>query len=274
MSDLFEDVAGLIREAAEREIMPRFRSLSDEDIHEKAKNDLVTTADRNAEAWLTPELEKLLPGSRVLGEEAVAEDHSLLEIVRSDIPFWTVDPVDGTGNFVDGKETFGVMVALVEEGVTTHAWVYLPVPDEMFMAEHGGGTILVADENESAVHVPPAPGELSGAMGALNDHYMPEPWKARIGALAPRIGRRASVMCSAWEYTNIMRGRQHFAVYYRMMPWDHAPTTLLLREAGGVMRRIDTGVDYDARSESGPHLAAASEELWGLISKEVLSTSV
>lgn len=271
MGDLFEEVAGLIREAAAREIMPRFRSLADHEIQEKAKNDLVTIADRNAESWLTPRLEKLLPGSRVLGEEAVAEDNSLLEIVKSDIPFWTVDPVDGTGNFVAGKETFGVMIGLVEEGVTTHAWVYLPVPDEMFMAEHGGGTVLVSEGNSQAVHVPLAPRELSGAMGALNDHYMPEPWKTRIAALAPHIGKRISVVCSAWEYTNILRGVEHFAVYHRMMPWDHAPTTLLLREAGGVMRRIDTGVDYDARSGSGPHLAAANEDLWGKIATMVLS---
>lgn len=272
MSDLFEDVAALIREAAEREIMPRFRSLADHEIQEKAKNDLVTVADRNAEAWLTPRLEKLFPGSRVLGEEAVAEDRSLLGIVKSDTPFWTVDPVDGTGNFVAGKETFGVMIGLVETGVTTHAWVFLPVPDEMFMAEHGGGTMLVSDGQSKSVHVPPAPVELSGAMGALNDHYMPEPWKTRIAALAPHIGKRVSVVCSAWEYTNILRGDEHFAIYHRMMPWDHAPTTLLLREAGGVMRRIDTRVDYDARSESGPHLAAASEELWGKIAGMVLSS--
>ena len=271
MSDLFEDVSALIREAADREIMPRFRSLADHEIQEKAKNDLVTIADRNAEAWLTPRLEKLLPGSRVLGEEAVAEDKSLLEIVKSDTPFWTVDPVDGTGNFVAGKETFGVMIGLVEKGVTTRAWVFLPVPDEMFMAEHGGGTLLVSSGDRQPVHVPSVPAELSGAMGALNDHYMPEPWKSRIGALAPHIGKRVSIVCSAWEYTNIIRGIEHFAVYHRMMPWDHAPTTLLLREAGGVMRRIDTGVDYDARSPSGPHLAAASEDLWSKIATMVLS---
>ena len=271
MGDLFEEVGALIREAADREIMPRFRSLADHEIHEKAKNDLVTVADRNAEAWLTPRLEKLLPGSRVLGEEAVAEDQSLLKIVESDIPFWTVDPVDGTGNFVAGKETFGVMIGLVEKGVTTHAWVFLPVPNEMFMAEHGGGTTLIAGGTEQSVHVPPAPRELSATMGALNDHYMPEPWKSRLAALEPAIGKQISVVCSAWEYTNILRGTEHFATYYRMMPWDHAPTTLLLREGGGVMRRIDTGVDYDARSGAGPHLAAASEELWKLIATSVLS---
>ena len=270
MSDLFEEVAALIREVAEREIMPRFRSLADEDIQEKAKDDLVTIADRNAESWLTPRLEKLLPGSRVLGEEAVAEDKSLLKIVESDIPFWTVDPVDGTGNFVAGKETFGVMIGLVEEGVTTHGWVFLPVPDEMFMAEHGGGTVLLADGNSSTIHVPPAPKELSAAMGALNDHYMPEPWKSRIGALEPYIGKRVSVICSAWEYTNILRGSEHFAIYHRMMPWDHAPTALLLRESGGVMRRIDTNENYDARSSSGPHLGAASEDLWKLIASAVM----
>ena len=77
-------------------------------------NDLVTVADREAELFLTPRLLDLVDGV-VIGEEACASDPGLR--ARADAPVaWTVDPVDGTGNFVAGNERFCCMVALMNHG--------------------------------------------------------------------------------------------------------------------------------------------------------------
>ncbi len=57
-----------MRQAAAAEIMPRFRRLAEHEIDEKSgPHDLVTDADRKAEAYLTEALVKLLPGSVVVG---------------------------------------------------------------------------------------------------------------------------------------------------------------------------------------------------------------
>jgi fructose-1,6-bisphosphatase/inositol monophosphatase family enzyme len=58
-----EGVGDLLRQAGREIIMPRFRRLRVDDIREKAQADLVTIADEEAEAFLTPRLEALLPGS-------------------------------------------------------------------------------------------------------------------------------------------------------------------------------------------------------------------
>ena len=134
MDQLAEDVAALMREVAAREIMPRFRALADHEIEEKEKGELVTVADRASEAWLTPRLERLRAGSHTLGEEAVATDASLMSRLGNDVPLWTIDPVDGTANFVAGRETFGVMLSLIEKGEVTRGWIYLPVTDELGFA--------------------------------------------------------------------------------------------------------------------------------------------
>jgi fructose-1,6-bisphosphatase/inositol monophosphatase family enzyme len=39
-------------------------------------------------------------------------------------------------------------------------------------------------------------------------------------------------------------GHGHFAFYYRLFPWDHAPGLLLHREAGGYSARFD-GTPYN-----------------------------
>ena len=78
MDVLAETVALLMKEAAAEIVMPRFRALAAHEIEEKSPTDLVTIADREAELWLSPRLERLVAGSRVLGEEAAAAAPALL----------------------------------------------------------------------------------------------------------------------------------------------------------------------------------------------------
>ncbi|GAA4944537.1 hypothetical protein GCM10023238_08250 [Streptomyces heliomycini] len=76
------DVEELVRKAAAKEIVPRWRRLADHEVDLKSgPHDLVTDADRNAELYLTDALAALLPGSVVVGEEAGARQPG---VVRGD----------------------------------------------------------------------------------------------------------------------------------------------------------------------------------------------
>ena len=100
-------VADLLREGADRFILPRFQNLSSQEIATKSsKTDFVTIADQETEAWLIPRLLEAQPGF-VIGEEAAA----MSPRIRNQIPdgySWTIDPLDGTKNFVKGKPAFAV----------------------------------------------------------------------------------------------------------------------------------------------------------------------
>ncbi|NCW17003.1 MAG: hypothetical protein EBW38_17580, partial [Rhodobacteraceae bacterium] len=91
---LKSNIAALLREAADRFILPRFQNLQSQDITTKTSDtDFVTIADQQAEAWLTPRLLIEQPGF-VIGEEAAA----LTPAIRNNIPSgygWTIDPLDG-----------------------------------------------------------------------------------------------------------------------------------------------------------------------------------
>ena len=52
---------------------------------------------------------------------------------------WTVDPVDGTANFVNGNDRFCVMVALANDGVPQQSWIWLPLHRTLYHATAGGG---------------------------------------------------------------------------------------------------------------------------------------
>lgn len=262
MNKLAEEVASLMREVAALEIIPRFRALKDGDIEEKSKGDYVTIADREAELWLTPRLEALVAGSHVLGEEAVAADPSRLRLIESDAPVWTVDPVDGTGNFIAGRETFGVMVALVRNGETEQAWIYLPVSGEMAVAERGSGAWWHSGDETARLEAGHGPEDLRDIVGAFNTRFMPDEWRERVDSLAVHVGRETNDLCSAVDYTAVARGLKDIVTYHRMMPWDHVPGSLIVREAGGVVRDMASGADYVPRTLAGPHLVARDEQTW------------
>src|SRR5687768_6886571 len=75
---MFYDVGEILGEVASAVILPRYQALKEGEIHEKSAGDLVTIADLEAERAISPRLAALLPGSRVVGEEACAANPALL----------------------------------------------------------------------------------------------------------------------------------------------------------------------------------------------------
>ncbi len=126
-----EKVSDLMVTAAAEIILPRFRALKDGEIDEKDGGEVVTIADIEAEAWLTQRLPDLVPGSTVVGEEAVFADKAVFERLSADDPVWVIDPVDGTWNFANGRSTFAVIIAYVIAGEVEAGWIYEPVSETL-----------------------------------------------------------------------------------------------------------------------------------------------
>ena len=121
-----DDVLTLLKDVAEEVVNPRFRSLDREDIAEKNPGDLVTVADRESEERITAVLQSAYPDALVLGEEATAADAALMDRFRSAEHAFTVDPVDGTKNFVHGSPDHAMMIAEVKGGDVVRGWIWQP----------------------------------------------------------------------------------------------------------------------------------------------------
>lgn len=120
-----EQVSDLLREVAAEAVMPRFRRLAEAEVRLKSPGEEVTIADEEAERLLTAGLSALLPGSRVIGEEAVSARPELMQGLGEGTVF-VVDPVDGTANFIKGSPCFSMMVALLREGEAIASWMLSP----------------------------------------------------------------------------------------------------------------------------------------------------
>src|SRR3954447_908968 len=93
-------VLDLMKSVAAEVITPRFRSLAEGEVMEKNPGDLVTIADREAEVVITKRLQAEYPDALIVREEAVAADPTILDGIAAADHWFTVDPVDGTKNFV------------------------------------------------------------------------------------------------------------------------------------------------------------------------------
>jgi fructose-1,6-bisphosphatase/inositol monophosphatase family enzyme len=257
---LTAQIGELMREASRRAILPRWRKLAGHEVEEKqsggALPDVVTIADREAEAILTEGLALILPEAAVVGEEAVHADSSVLDRLGDQL-CWIVDPLDGTNNFAIGRPPFGVTIALAERGETVAGWIYDPLGDRLCHAYLGRGA-FIGDERIAAkatgTHPPVAANSLI--------YMRPERRQAVRAAIEPHYTLVDIPRCAAEQYPRLVLGTNDVAIFERTLPWDHAAGALFVNEAGGKVARPD-GRPYrvDEHHRNGL-IGAASERLW------------
>ena len=260
---LEQRVGQILREVAATVILPRLGALGPADIAEKTPGELVTSADRAAEAMLADRLAALGLGARIVGEEAAAADPLLLNGLGEGL-VWLVDPLDGTANFAAGHGPFGVMVALVGDGAPLAGWMLDPVNDRMCFAARGEGASI----DGRAVRIPRS--TLARPVAALATQFMSPARRARVHACADRDFDRVPIpRCAAESYPRLVLGQNDIALFQRILPWDHAAGVLFLTEAGGVARHWE-GAAYRVGSRSPGLLAATHEHLWQLAAGALL----
>ena len=255
VSPLDAEIRDLLRFAAERSMLPRFRALAEHEIEMKGEDDPVTVVDREVEAFLTDALTKLAPGVAIVGEEAAAADASVLD--RLSEACWIIDPLDGTANFTQGREPFGTIIALADGGKAVAGWLYDPTTDRLCHAKVGEGAFVNGERITARTtgQTPP--------VNAISRLFLTPEQNVMVDEnLAPHYTLVDIPRCAAEQYPRLALGENDVSVFKRTLPWDHAAGVLWLNEAGGKAARID-GSDYrvDEHGRTGL-VGASSEAIW------------
>jgi len=255
-------VTALIEHVAREIVMPRFRDLREGDVEHKETagfaDDLVTVVDKASERELTAGLRQIVD-THVVGEEAAHDHEGIVECLQSDDAAWIVDPIDGTHNFVAGHDGFGIMVGFARRGRVEAGWVHLPARHETFVGVAGAGVTLNGQPFVHGARTTPH----QTPHGSMFVRFMPDSVRSRvIAAASGRYAEAAHAGAAAIEYTDILRGRKDFAVYYRLHPWDHGAPALILSEAGGRVEHLD-GTEYTVRSPNQITIVAHTPQLAG-----------
>ena len=213
------------------------RNRADLVIDFKARNDLVSQADREAEAAIIEVLRERTPQYGIVAEESGG--------ATAGSATWYIDPLDGTTNFLHAHPHYAVSIALVAHAGTSVgggetmaqdapvvAVVYDPSKEELFTAVLGGGaqlnghriacsrTAVLADALFATGFPVVDFSIMDPFMGALRDAVTVSRGVRRNGAASLDL---------AWVACGRFDGYWEF----RLKPWDVAAGTLLVREAGG-----------------------------------------
>ncbi len=250
------DVEEAVRKAAAVEIMPRFRQLAEHEVDEKSgPHDLVTIADRQAEEHLTASLTRLLPGSAVVGEEAVHADPAVYGALREDAPVWIVDPVDGTRQFVGGDPAFCTLVALAHRGEILASWTFAPALEEMSTAVRGQGAYV----NGVRIHSGSPDQGADLRVATAHPLYTSEADKRALSRLdVPGVVARPCGSAGL-EYLRVARGEMDGLAFTWPSAWDHAAGLLLVAEAGGFQSTVD-GVPFRVDRDNALPFAVGRDE--------------
>jgi len=227
-SDLLRTMIEAARAAGDR-LKLDFAALSSLDVRFKnGPGDPFSEADLRAEETVKTLLGKARPDYGFLGEEGGLSAGADAEHV------WVVDPLDGTMNFLRGVPFFAVNIALVRAGEVIAGVTYVPMMDEMFWAERGGGAFL----NGRPILVAKTT-RLEDAIVAIGIPFAGKPRQAQfvheIAQLTPRVASVRRLGTGAMDTAYVACGR--FDAYWEqsVSPWDLAAGAVLVREAGGVV---------------------------------------
>jgi myo-inositol-1(or 4)-monophosphatase len=187
--------------------------------------DVVTEADRRAEAALLACLREERPGDGVLGEEGAA--------VPGGPRRWLLDPVDGTLNYARALPAWCAAVALLDADGPLASAAFDPVAGELFSAARGAGATV----GGAPLRVPPAPPLADAVVATFVDVRRRDPAVlAGTETVLRRLGALRAVGCGTLELAWVAAGRLDAWVQADVEPWDWHPGALLVTEAGGTAR--------------------------------------
>jgi myo-inositol-1(or 4)-monophosphatase len=200
-------------------------------VEEKSRANLVTELDVASEELIR---ELLVPtGIPIQGEEGGGVTTGTR---------WAVDPIDGTTNFVHGYPFYCVSIGLIDGDTPVIGVIYDPIRDRLMRGYHGGGA------REEATGAPLRVSDTRSLEAALSVTGFPYDRKTNaIGylgrvqkALEATHGLRRSGS-AAMDLAGMATGYADLYWEQKLSPWDTAAGALLVREAGGVVTRIDGG---------------------------------
>lgn len=255
MNALDGQILALMQRVSRDIILPRYRNLSDGQIIEKAHDDLVTIADREAEEALQEGLAAIDSSLALVGEEAAHADPAVLDALSGDC--WIIDPVDGTHNFAHGKPPFGILLAQASGGVCRSGWIYDCLSGRFCAAHIGKGAFV--DGTPMAAR----PTGEDPPVAAISAIFLDEARKRAVNAhIAPHYRLVDTPRCAAEQYPRLALGQNDVSFFERTLAWDHAAGALWVNEAGGKIARPD-GAPYrvDEPGRTGL-IGAASPQLW------------
>ncbi len=244
------------------EVLLRYwERLGKEDADLKARNDWVSTADRESENAIVAAIAEHRPNDAFLGEETGRSAG-----VSSRV--WVIDPLDGTSNYLQHFPVWSVSIALRRNEETIAGVIYEPLRNLFFTAERGAGAYRNGERMAVSTH-----DRVEGSFLATGFPFRAQEYVESYVAIFTDIiriskgVRRAGSAALDLAYTAAGVFDGFFEMH--LAPWDVAAGALLVTEAGGIVSDFSAGQRWLERGNIVGASRGVHAELMQIIGRHV-----
>nr|AIE77291.1 inositol-1-monophosphatase ShuB [uncultured bacterium pBIO2160] len=217
-------------------------------------NDLVTTMDKETEAFFVTKIKETYPNHFIIGEEGFGDNLASL-----DGTVWIIDPIDGTMNFVHQKRNFAISIGVYHDRIGEIGMVYDVMNDVLYHAKRGQG----AYKNDTKLSALKKDVVLEKTIFAMNHFWLcPNRLVDEITMqkFVRYIRGTRAYGSAALDLAYIAEGITDGYLSLGLEPWDIAAGMVIVNEVGGVVTDID-GEPLDLLSKH--HVFACNPAIQG-----------
>lgn len=253
---MLREIREIVREAGQ--ILKNAHAGSQNIFEKSGFANFVTAYDCQIQEFLVDWLKKVFPEAGFIGEE------NDLQETMGDGYYFIIDPIDGTTNFIHDYHHSCISVGIAYQRKGFAGVVYDPYLDEMYWAKKGEGAYC----NDKRLTVKDI--SLEECIVAFGCARYNSEETDRCFDYAKQLYLRCHGIrnggSSTLDICHIASGRN--GLYFEMLlqPWDYAAASVILEEAGGVIRTMDgTPITLDAPCSilaGSPLVWKESMDLW------------
>ena len=197
----------------------------------KEDNSPVSNGDLRVNDLLTKKISELTPNIKIVSEETVN-----LKIKNSSNIFWLIDPIDGTKEYIAGKDEYTINAALVIDKVPIVGLVGVPRKKRLFFS-YGPGESFLKEEGKIK-KISCKKQRPKGDIVALSSVIKPS--DLILNKLKEFNVTSIVKMASSYKFCVIATGEYDiYAARERANEWDYAAGHAVAQNAGAIIKTLD-----------------------------------
>jgi len=199
----------------------------------KDDNSPVSNGDLRVNDLITKKILELTPNIPIISEETVD-----LKIKNKEKIFWLIDPIDGTKEYIAGKEEYTLNAALVIDKVPNIGLVGAPRKKQLFYSYGIGDSYLVennkTNKNNCSKKTPKNQIVALSSSAQPSEEIMKELKKFNVTSVVK--------MASSYKFCVIANGEYDiYAAKERANEWDYAAGHAVAEHAGAIIKTLTGG---------------------------------
>ena len=191
----------------------------------------VSNGDLRVNELISRRISELTPNIPVISEETVD-----LKIKNTSKIFWLIDPIDGTKEYIAGKDEYTINAALVINKIPVLGLVGAPKKNRLFFSYSPGESYLIEKNKTKKINCEKQ--QPKGKIVALSSTFKPS--DMILNKLKEYNVTSIVKMASSYKFCVIATGEYDiYAAKERANEWDYAAGHAVAQNAGAIIKTLD-----------------------------------